>query len=369
VLTKIKINMSETDSTNLKNPIRRTAETAIRLAILFLLLYWCYTIIKPFIDILLWSVIFAVALYPLYNWIHIKLGNKKTLSAVIIVLIMLFALLLPGLLFAKSLYEGVALLREQYQNSGNIIPEASEKVSEWPVAGPFLFEKWNSFSQHMGDTLKEYAPQIKQVLVGLFSSVASAGAAFLKLIISVIVAGFLLVSSEKAGKLSFEVFVKLVGDKGAEFAAMAEKTIRTVIKGILGVAFIQSFLFGIGMVVAGVPAAGLWVILSLIFGIVQIGIFPVSIPVIIYVFATKSTGIAIVFLIWSIIVSFIDNILKPILLGQGAVVPMPVIFIGAIGGFIASGLVGLFTGAVIFSVGYKLFLFWLEDKNAETKKI
>jgi predicted PurR-regulated permease PerM len=359
--------MSDNNALEAINPIRRTAETAIRLVILFLLLYWCYTIVRPFIDILLWSVIFAVALFPTYKWISGKLGTKKALSAVLIVILMLIVLSIPGLLFAKSLYEGVAFLKTQYESAGNIIPEASEKVSAWPVVGPFVYEKWNWISQHVGDALQEYAPQVKQVLVGLFSSVASAGAAFLKLIISIIVAGFLLVSSEKAGKLAIEVFIKLIGDKGEEFASMAEKTIRTVIKGILGVAFIQSFLFGIGMVVAGVPAAGLWVILSLILGIVQIGIFPISIPVIIYVFATKSTGIAIVFLIWCIIVSPIDNVLKPIFLGQGAVVPMPVIFIGAIGGFIASGLVGLFTGAVIFSVGYKLFLFWLEERKPETE--
>ena len=135
----------------------------------------------------------------------------------------------------------------------------------------------------------------------------------------------------------------------------------------MGVAFIQSTLFGIGMVAAGVPAAGLWFILSLIFGIIQIGIFPVSIPVIIYVFATQDTVVAVVFLIWTALVSLVDNILKPILLGQGAVLPMPVIFIGSIGGFIASGLVGLFTGAVVFSVGYKLFLFWLEERNHDSE--
>jgi len=283
---------------------------------------------------------------------------------------MLLVLILPGLLFAKSLYEGVTYLKTQYEAAGNIvIPAASENVATWPVVGPFIYEKWNWISQNMGEALKEYAPQIKQGLIGIFSSVASAGGAFLKLIISIIVSGFLLISSEKAGKLTSNVFIKLLGDKGLEFAEMTEKTIRTVIKGIVGVAFIQSFLFGIGMVFAGVPLAGLWVILSLIFGIIQIGIFPVSIPVIIYVFAVKSTGIAIIFLIWSIIVSLVDNILKPILLGHGAVVPMPVIFIGSIGGFISSGLVGLFTGAVIFSVGYKLFQFWLEERKAETEKI
>jgi predicted PurR-regulated permease PerM len=361
--------MSEDHSANLINPIRRTAETAIRLAILFLLLYWCYTIVRPFVDILLWSVIFAVSLYPMYKWLHGRLRGKKTLSAVILVIMMLLVLILPGLLFARSLYEGVAYLKTQYETSGSlVIPPASENVAVWPLVGPFVYEKWNWISQNIGDALKEYAPQIKQALIGLFSSVASASGAFLKLIISIIISGFMLVGSDKGGKLAHNVFVKLLGEKGAEFAEMTEKTIRTVIKGIVGVAFIQSMLFGIGLVVAGVPLAGLWVILSLIFGIIQIGIFPVSIPVIIYVFATKSTVIAIIFLIWSIIVSPIDNVLKPILLGHGAVVPMPVIFIGAIGGFIASGLVGLFTGAVVFSVGYKLFQFWLEEQTTEIEK-
>jgi predicted PurR-regulated permease PerM len=360
--------MSDYNSFDNKNSIRKITETVIRIALLFLLLYWCYGIIKPFIDIILWAIIFAVALFPIYNWFKLKLGGRQALSAVLIVVIMLLVLALPGVLFAKSLYDGVEYLKQQYETAGNIVPAASDKVMQLPVVGPFLFEKWNWFSQHVGESFKEYAPQIKQVLIGLFSSIASAGAAFLKLIISIVVAGVLLVNSGKAGKLAYEVFIKLIGEKGDEFVSMAEKTVRTVIKGILGVAFIQSMLFGIGMVVAGVPAAGVWVILSLIFGIIQVGIFPVSVPVVIYVFATKSTGIAVIFLIWTAAVSLVDNILKPILLGHGAVVPMAVIFIGSIGGFIHSGLVGLFTGAIIFSVGYKLFLFWKEERKEENQK-
>lgn len=357
--------MSENNSAGTSNPMRKTVETAIRLALLFILLYFCYTIIRPFMDILLWSVIFAVALYPMFKWLYGRFGGRKKLASIVIVAGMLLVLILPGLLFTKSLFEGVAYLREKYETAGNIIPEASEKVASWPVVGPFVYEKWNSISHNASEVFKQYAPQIKQLLIGLFSSLASAGGALLKLIISIIVSGFLLTGSEKGGNLARDIFIKLIGPKGPEFADMAEKTIRTVIKGIVGVAFIQSTLFGIGMVLAGVPLAGLWFIISLILGIIQIGIFPVSIPVIIYVFATKSTVVAIIFLIWSGILSPIDNILKPIFLGQGGVVPMPVIFIGAIGGFIVSGLVGLFTGAVIFSVAYKLFLFWLEEQKPE----
>jgi len=359
--------MAENNSNPDNSQIRRTVETTIKIAVLFILLYWCYGIIKPFIDILVWSVIFAVSLYPAYNLLCKKIGGRKKISATIIVTIMILVLTLPGLLFARSLFEGVAFVKTYYETAENLIPEVSEKVAAWPLIGPAVYEKWNWISNHLGEALKEYTPEIKQVLTGLISSLASAGAAFLKLIISMIVTGVLLVSSGKGGELAKQVFNKLIGEKGMDFVSMAEKTVRTVIKGIVGVAFIQSILFGIGMIIAGVPAAGLWVILSLILGIIQIGIFPVSIPVIIYVFATKSTGIAVFFLIWSILVSPIDNVLKPIFLGQGVALPMPVIFIGAIGGFVYSGLVGLFTGAVIFSIGYKLFLFWLEEKKTETE--
>jgi len=359
--------MSDINSTISNNPIRKTVETVIRIAILFLVLYWCYGIIKPFIDILLWSVIFAVALFPGYNWLNSKLFGKKALASAVIIITMILLLALPGFLFARSLYDGVAFLKENYEKADILIPAASDKVAELPVVGPFLYEKWNLFSQHMGETLKEYAPQLKQLFVGLISSLASAGIAFIKLIISIIIAGVFLVNSEKGGKLAHEIFIKLIGEKGEEFALLAEKTVRTVIKGIVGVAFIQSTLFGIGMIVAGIPAAGLWFIIALILGIIQIGIFPVALGVIIYAFAAKSTTVAIIFLIWTVLVSLVDNVLKPILLGQGAAVPMPVIFIGAIGGFIYSGLVGLFTGAIIFSVGYKLFLFWLEENKIESK--
>ncbi len=134
--------MPETNSLPDSNPIIRTAETAIRLALFFLILYWCYSIIKPFTDILLWSVIFAVAFFPMYNRMQLKLHGKKVLSAVLIILIIPLVLILPGFLFAKSLYEGIAFLKEQFQTSGNRIPEASEKIASWLVVGPFLFEKY-----------------------------------------------------------------------------------------------------------------------------------------------------------------------------------------------------------------------------------
>ena len=141
-------------------------------------------------------------------------------------------------------------------------------------------------------------------------------------------------------------------------------TIRNVSRGIIGVAFIQATLAGIGFLIAGVPLAGLWALISLFLAIIQIGVTPVLIVVIIYIFSTASTLTAVLLTIWLILVGLSDNILKPLLLGKGAPVPMLVIFLGAIGGFIFSGFMGLFLGAIVLSIGYKLLQAWLDEKQS-----
>jgi predicted PurR-regulated permease PerM len=116
------------------------------------------------------------------------------------------------------------------------------------------------------------------------------------------------------------------------------------------------------MLVAGVPAAGVWALFILVLAIAQLPPLLVLLPAIIYVFSTgDSTTTAVIFTIWSVLVSFSDAALKPLLLGRGVEAPMLVILLGAIGGMIHSGIVGLFLGAVILALGYKLLLAWLAE--------
>ncbi|MGB5243758.1 MAG: AI-2E family transporter, partial [Lutimonas sp.] len=88
-------------------------------------------------------------------------------------------------------------------------------------------------------------------------------------------------------------------------------------------------------------------------------------PVIIYLFTVKETMPAVLWTVLLLIAGLSDNFLKPILLGKGAPVPMLVIFIGVVGGFLLSGFIGLFTGAIVLSIGYKLFLAWLNSEGSE----
>jgi len=194
----------------------------------------------------------------------------------------------------------------------------------------------------------------------LLSAAAGAGLGILQFVLAIIIAGVILHHGESGKRVSYAIARRLAEEHGAGFIDLARATIRSVSRGILGVALLQSILAGLGFLVAGVPAAGLWAFLCLLLSVIQIGIFPVTVPVIIYVFATGDTTTAVIFLIWNLMVGTLDNVLKPLLLGRGVNVPMAVIFVGAIGGFLASGIIGLFIGAVILVLGYELLLDWLE---------
>jgi predicted PurR-regulated permease PerM len=182
-------------------------------------------------------------------------------------------------------------------------------------------------------------------------------------VLAIFISGAFLANSEATGRVTRAIAKRLVGERGPEFAAVAEQTVRSVASGILGVALIQALLAGLGFLIAGVPAAGLLTLVCLIFGVIQLGVVIVLIPVVIYLFSTADMVTAVGFLIWAILVAPVDNILKPILLGRGVDVPMLVIFVGAIGGFLSAGIIGLFIGAVVLALGYKLFVAWLGQES------
>jgi predicted PurR-regulated permease PerM len=120
---------------------------------------------------------------------------------------------------------------------------------------------------------------------------------------------------------------------------------------------------GAAFILAKVPFAGLWAVIVLLLAIVQLPAGIVGIPVIIYLFSTREPLPAILWSALIIVFSLSDNVLKPWLMGMGAPVPMLVIFLGAIGGMVMSGFIGLFTGAIILSLGYKLAQEWLKNND------
>jgi predicted PurR-regulated permease PerM len=260
-----------------------------------------------------------------------------------------------------SLVGGTKYINERIQRGEIKVPPPPDNIGEWPLIGKSLKDEWLEASENLKETLTRFQPQLKAMGLWLLKSGMGTALGLLQFALSIIIAGIFMVNAGGSGKMARDLFVRLAGERGANFADIANKTVHNVVKGILGVAIIQSLLAGTGFFVAGVPAAGLWAFLCLFLAIIQIGIFPVVIPVIIYMFSSADTFTAGLLTGWLILVSLLDNFLKPIIMGRGAPVPLLVIFLGAIGGFISMGFIGLFVGAVILSIGFKLFRVWLED--------
>ncbi|MBW2440899.1 MAG: AI-2E family transporter [Deltaproteobacteria bacterium] len=344
----------------------KALEATIHVGLVVLLLFWCFKIGQPFLQMIVWGIIIAVAIHPAYVRLKSALGGRGRLAATLMTLLALILLLVPTYLLSESLINSAREYSAHLREGTLSVPLPSENVRSWPVIGEPLHEFWSLASNNLVAALSKMTPYLKKFGIPLLSGAAGAGVGILKFVVSIIIAGVLLANAAGGGRAARAIAARLTGEQGTKVVELAMATVRSVTLGILGVALIQAFLASLGFLAVGVPGAGLWALLVLILAVVQLPTILVMGPIIVYVFSTSSMAIAVVFAIWSVLVGISDTFLKPLLMGRGVDVPMLVIFIGAIGGFMRSGIIGLFVGAIILALGYKLFLAWLnEDAQPE----
>jgi predicted PurR-regulated permease PerM len=349
-------------------PRAQQIETAIQIGIIALLVLWCYQIAAPFIGPIVWAGIIAIGVYPLYQWLQRKTGLGAGWTATIVTLSLLIILITPSAILSNALLKNVQTLTTQIENDDLQIPPPSEGVADWPVIGKKLDVIWSQASQDPRAVMGQYEEQLKKFAKWFLAKVAGTGLVLLVFIFSIILAGVFLVSASGAKQAAESVLTRLAGKRGPELTELSQATVKSVVTGILGIAIIQALLAGLGFIVMGVPAAGLLAFLCLILAIVQIDILIILIPLSIYAFSVTGTGVAVAFLAWNIAVGLLNNVLKPILLAKGVDAPMAVIFIGAIGGMLTYGIIGLFVGAVVMVLGYTLFIAWLKQEDGSTEE-
>ena len=343
-------------------------DAAIRIGLVLLLVLWSFNIVKPFILPVLWAAIIAVAIYPVFMKLQSMLGGRKKLAATLLTLFALALLITPTIMLSDSLISNSQKLADGMESGTLSIPAPADSVNDWPIVGEQVFSAWNLAATNLDQALIKFKPQLEAVAKWFLSSAAGVGGTILQFIVSIIIAGVLLVYAEGGEQIVHRVAGRLLGKAGgSKVADLAGATIRSVAQGVLGVALIQATLAAIGLIVMGVPYAGIWTLLVLLLAVVQLPPLLILGPVIIYVFTVAATVPAVLFMIWGLMVSMSDAFLKPLFLGRGMDIPMLVILLGAIGGMILSGIIGLFVGAVVLAVSYKLFVAWL-DKEDEAEQ-
>jgi len=343
----------------------KATELAVRLAVVGLLAFWCFAIFRPFLMPLVWAIVLAVALRPAFVWIERVTGGRRKLAAILLVVLCLGVVLVPTILLSESLIAGARGVSSRLEGGELKIPPAPERVAQWPVVGPTVYETWNLASTNLETVLKQFRPQVRALGMGLVALAKQAAVAVLLTAVAVVIAAFLLVRREAVVKIALGIGARIAGDEGEESVRLAGQTIGTVAKVVVGVAAIQAALAAVGLLVAGIPGAGLWALIILVLAVAQLPPLLVLVPAILYLVATDASMVTIVlFSVWSLVVTVSDGLLKPLLLGRGSDTPVAVILIGAIGGLILHGLIGLFLGAVVFSTGYRLFGRWMEPHPA-----
>jgi predicted PurR-regulated permease PerM len=342
--------------------VGRLLDVLIRAGLILVLALLCYQVFSPFVVLMEWALILAVTLYPLHQALAAKLGGRKGWSATLITLLGVTLIVAPVAVLVNSTGDSVHRLINDVQQDTLEIPPPRASVAEWPVVGKKIHAAWSAAHADLPALVKSLQPKIGDLAKAAVSMVAAIGADMLKFVAAFIIAGIVMVFGEAGDRASRAIFARLAGpERGDELTDLAVATIRAVAQGVVGIAFIQAIAVGLVLLVAGVPLAGVLAGVVLVLGIAQVPALIVTLPAIAYIWSigTYGTVEAVIYSVLLFVAGMADNVLKPLMLGRGVDVPMPVILLGALGGMATAGIVGLFVGATVLALGYKLFMGWV----------
>ena len=337
-------------------------DTLMRVGLIIALIGLCFQVFAPFLHLTVWSIILAVTLFPLHRMLARRIGGKQGLASVILVILGIGLIVIPTWLLIISFADSLQSLISAVQQNTLHVPPPREGVQNWPIVGKNVHEFWSKAHGDLPALVQTMQPKIGDLARSALSMVASIGTTMLLFLASFIVANIILAYGDAGARGGRAIFSRIAGSsRGEALANLALSTIRAVALGVIGVAAIQALLIGLALLLAGIPVAGVLAIVALVLGIAQVPALIITLPVIIYIWASGnySTTMAIVHTIILLVTGIADNVLKPLMLGRGVNIPMPVILFGALGGMASGGILGMFVGATVFALGYELFTTWV----------
>ncbi|KAA1188439.1 AI-2E family transporter [Pseudohalioglobus sediminis] len=334
----------------------------IRVGLILLMVVASLRVFSPFMSLMLWALILAVTLYPTHQRLAARLGGKQGRAATLLILISLLVVGIPVAIIGSAAAQHVMQVADGYQAGTLALRPPADAVAEWPLIGEQVYSAWSKAAANLPAFVEENRTTIESLLTKGVAVAKSTAGYVLMFIGALIVSGIMMAYGRSGSEALYAILNRLVGSEhGPRVHSLATLTTRSVAAGVLGVALIQGILAGAGFMLADVPAAGILAFVVLMMAIMQLPVILIMLPVIIWLWNNGDAGTAmnIVWTVYLLLTALADNVLKPMLLGRGVDAPMPVILIGALGGMISTGFVGLFVGAVVLAVGYRIFMEWV----------
>lgn len=339
-------------------------DVLIRASLIGGLVVLCYQILAPFLTVLVWSIILAVTMYPLHQRLARKVRGKQWLASTILVIVGLLLIITPTALLMNSFADSIRHFISGLQQNTLGIPAPRAGVENWPIVGKQIYDVWSKTHTDLPGFVQSNQAKIGEFAHKALAMVASIGSGVLAFLVSFLVASIVMTYGESGARSSRAIFVRVAGvTRGEALVKLCTATIRAVALGVIGVAFIQATLIGLALLLAGVPAAGVLTVIALVLGIAQVPALVVTVPAIIYIWASGDygTAAAITHTIILLLTGMTDNVLKPLMLGRGVDAPMPVILLGALSGMASGGILGMFVGATVLALGYQILMAWVAN--------
>jgi predicted PurR-regulated permease PerM len=358
--------MSTANATLRSPPPSDLTEALIRVGLIGLLAVLCVRVFAPFFNLAAWAVILAVAIYPLHRRVAERLGGRQGLAAAVLIVAALLLLGVPMVLLGSSFASQARSLYVAVENDALRIEQPDPGVADWPVIGEPVSRAWSAAATDLPAFARENKEQITTVSRHVLSAAASTAGSVLMFLGAMIIAAIVNVYGESGSRAVRRIFCRVSDPiRGPKLQALSTATVRSVAAGVVGVAFIQALLLGVGFMIAGIPGAGVLALIVMFMGILQLPAAIISLPAIVYLWwsGDNSTVANVFYTVYLLVAGMADNVLKPLLLGRGVDAPMPVILIGALGGMVTGGVIGLFLGAVLLAVGYQLFMEWVDSAD------
>ncbi|MBT3427842.1 MAG: AI-2E family transporter [Gammaproteobacteria bacterium] len=357
--------MSNQDTSSEQSVSSVMVEGLIRFGLIAVILFLCIQVFSPFARIVGLGLILAIALYPLNQALANRIGCRPGLAATLLVIGGLLLLGLPTVMLGGSMADQANQLYSNIESGTLKVSAPAPAVADWPLVGEPLYQAWSKMAEDLQGFVEANHAKIREFSRWAVATAASIAGAILAFLGSLIVAGIIMAFGESGSAAMGRIFNRLSdSSQGPRLQTLSTATIRSVAMGVVGVSFIQALLLGIGFILAGIPAPGILALIALFLGILQVPAMVIALPAIAYIWLVGGDDgslINIALTVYFLISMLADNVLKPIMLGRGVEAPMPVILIGAMGGMISFGIIGLFSGPVILATAYVVFMEWVDE--------
>jgi predicted PurR-regulated permease PerM len=339
--------------------IHTRLERIISGGVVLLLVGGCLLVLRPFVSALLWAVVLSFSSWPIYRRLLKLVRGRRTLAALMMTVAMLLVVFLPFVMIGAALSDNVrdltAAARSWTETGPPAPPSWLQKV---PLIGKRVVDHWQIVAAD-SEKLLELGKRLIAPTSALFVTIGKILVSGLaQLALSILVAFFLFRNGEAAAERIVATVERIADERGRRLLKVAGDTVRGVVYGILGTALVQAVMAGVGFVIAGVPGAGMLMLLTFFLSVVPVGPPLIWVPAALWLFHQGSTGWGIFMIIWGFGVSSIDNVVKPWLISQGSDMPFLLILFGVLGGALAFGFIGVFLGPTLLAVGYRIIGDW-----------